>query len=159
MRRETGSEHLKTLVRDLREKIPGVMIRSTFIVGFPGEKQADFDDLMVFIDESGIERGGVFEYSREEDTRAYALTERVHPSTRRKRRNLSTEALFKAAEAAGTKLVGEKLRVLVEAPGVARTQWDAPEVDGTVEVPESLPVGKFAEVTITDSVGYQLFAE
>ena len=159
MRRETDGKYLRDLVTRLRERIPGVCIRSTFIVGFPGETQADFDELLAFIGESGVERGGVFEYSLEEDTRAYDLPDRVHPSTRRKRWNLVTEKLYEVADASGAKLVGTKLRVLVEGRGVARTQWDAPEVDGTVEVDESLPVGSFAEVEIEDAVGYGLFAK
>jgi len=148
MRRETDSAHIRALVTRLRERIPGLAIRSTFIVGFPGETQADFDELMGFIAEAGFERGGVFEYSREEDTRAYDLPGRVHPSTRRKRRNLSTEQLFNTAGQRGESLVGRTLRVLVEAPGVARTAWDAPDVDGYVEVPDDLPVGDFAVVLI-----------
>ncbi len=159
MRRETDGAHVRGLVRTLRERIPGVCIRSTFIVGFPGETQADFDELMAFIREAGFERGGVFEYSREEDTRAYELGGRVHSSTRRKRRNLSTELLFNVASERGETLVGQRIRVLVEAPGVARSQWDAPDVDGYVEVPRELPVGAFAEVLVQDAVGYQLFAE
>ncbi|MBN1403633.1 MAG: 30S ribosomal protein S12 methylthiotransferase RimO [Opitutales bacterium] len=159
MSRETDSAHLRGLVQRLRERIPGVCIRSTFIVGFPGETQADFDELMGFIKEAGFERGGVFEYSREEDTRAYDLQGRVHPSTRRKRRNLSTELLFNVASERGESLIGQRIRVLVESPGVARSQWDAPDVDGYVEVPDSLPVGEFAEVEIEDAVGYQLFAK
>jgi ribosomal protein S12 methylthiotransferase len=159
MRRETDKAHLVNLVKDLRAAIPGLMIRSTFIVGFPGETQTDFDELMAFVGKAGIERGGVFEYSREEDTRAYELTEQIHPATKRKRRNLLTETLYNCAQKRGEGLVGKRLRVLVEARGVARTQWDAPEVDGTVEVSKSLRVGDFAEVTITDALGYQLFSE
>jgi ribosomal protein S12 methylthiotransferase len=159
MRRETGGDYIRGLLGDIRREIPGVMIRSTFIVGFPGETQGDFDELMKFIGESGIERGGVFEYSKEEDTPAYRLTGSVHPSTKRKRKNLATELLFKLASERGESLVGKKLRVLVESKGVARTEWDAPEVDGTVEVSDKLPVGEFAEVEIEDAAGYQLFAK
>ena len=159
MRRETDSQHIKNLVKQLRARIQNVLIRSTFIVGFPGETQQDFDELMAFIEEAGIERGGVFEYSKEEDTPAYKLGGGVHHSTKRKRRNQSTELLFKIASARGESLIGKKLRVLVEAEGIARTQWDAPEVDGTVEVRAKLPVGQFAEVEIEDAVGYQLFAK
>ncbi len=159
MQRETPKAQLSGLVRELRARIPGVMIRSTFIVGFPGEEQKDFDELLDFVEAAQIERGGVFEYSREEDTLAYRLTPRVHPRTRRKRSNELTEKLFNLAQARGDGLVGQRLRVLVEAPGVARTEWDAPEVDGSVEVAESLPVGEFAEVEIEDALGYQLFAK
>lgn len=159
MRRETGPEKLDSLVRDLRAGIPDVMIRSTFIVGFPGERDEDFRELSAFVDRAGIERGGVFEYSREEDTRAFNLPGQVHHMTKRRRKNLLSEQLFHLAEKRGEDLVGRRLRVLVEAPGVARTEWDAPEVDGSVEVPLTLPVGEFAEVEIDDAAGYQLFAK
>ena len=159
MSRETDAQYLKTLVADLRKHIPGVAIRSTFIVGFPGETQADFDELNAFIKNSGIERGGVFEYSREEDTHAAELDERVHPSTRRKRWNVITASLYESADLWIDRLIGTRIRVLVESPGIARTQWDAPEVDGTVEVDKKLPVGKFAEVEIEDGVGYTLMAK
>jgi ribosomal protein S12 methylthiotransferase len=159
MRRETGPEKLDSLVKDLRAGIPDVMIRSTFIVGFPGERDEDFRELSAFVDRAGIERGGVFEYSREEDTRAFNLPGQVHHMTKRRRKNLLSEQLFHLAEKRGEDLVGRRLRVLVEAPGVARTEWDAPEVDGSVEVPLTLPVGEFAEVEIEDAAGYQLFAK
>jgi len=159
MRRETGPERLESLIAEIRAGIPSVMIRSTFIVGFPGESQEDFEALAAFVDKSGIERGGVFEYSREEDTRAFNLPGQIHHMTRRKRKNLLSEKLFHIAEARGESLVGQKLRVLVEAPGVARTEWDAPDVDGSVEVSPLLPVGEFAEVEIEDAAGYQLFAK
>jgi ribosomal protein S12 methylthiotransferase len=159
MRRETGPEKLDGLVKNLREGIPDVMIRSTFIVGFPGERDEDFRELSAFVERAGIERGGVFEYSREEDTRAYNLPGQVHHMTKRRRKNLLSEQLFHLAEKRSESLVGRRIRVLVEAPGVARTEWDAPEVDGSVEVPLTLPVGEFAEVQIEDAAGYQLFAK
>jgi ribosomal protein S12 methylthiotransferase len=158
MRRETDGDYVRKLLARINERIPDVAVRSTFITGFPSESQTDFDELMEFIASSGIVRGGVFEFSPEEDTVAFSMPDKVHPSTRRKRRNIATEKLYEIADKWGSNLVGRKIRVLVEGPGVARTQWDAPEVDGTVEVDESLPVGEFAEVTINDAVGYSLFA-
>ena len=159
MRRETGPERLESLVRELRAGLPDAMIRSTFIVGFPGESEEDFSALSQFVERSGIERGGVFEYSREEDTRAFSLPGQVHHMTKRRRKNVLSEQLFHLAEKRGEALLGRKLKVLVEAPGIARTEWDAPEVDGTVEVSPLLPVGEFAEVEIEDAAGYQLFAK
>jgi ribosomal protein S12 methylthiotransferase len=159
MSRKIDSAKQRDLVKRLRSRIPEVFLRSTFIVGFPGESEADFVTLCDFLRESGIERGGVFEYSREEDTRAYGLEGRVHHATARRRRNKATELLFDIASKRSEALIGRTLRVLVDGVGTARTQWDAPDVDGTVEVDKTLPVGQFADVLIEDAVGYQLFAK
>jgi ribosomal protein S12 methylthiotransferase len=158
LRKITAAEQTE-LIGKIRARIPEVVIRSTFIVGFPGETGGDFDELMAFIKASHFERGGVFAYSREEDTLAAKLPNQLHHATKLKRRNMATEALFTEAQAWGDTQVGRRIKVLVEAKGVARTQWDAPEVDGTVEVPKKLKVGEFAEVEVTDAVGYQLFAK
>jgi ribosomal protein S12 methylthiotransferase len=159
MKRKITAAEQNDLIARIRRGIPDVVIRSTFIVGFPGETQKDFDELMSLIASAKFERGGVFAYSREEDTAAAKLKNQVHHATKIKRRNLATQALFDAAQEWSDGIVGRKIKVLVESKGVARSQWDAPEVDGTVEVPKSLKVGQFATVKITDAVGYQLFAK
>ncbi len=159
MRRETDSAYIRNLIREMRARIPGLAIRTTFIVGFPGETEADFQELLQFMEEAKFERAGVFEYSREEGTRAYKMTEgRVHHRTRRKRWNMATARLHEIAEQRNEALLGKELKVLVETPGTARTAWDAPEIDGSVEVSKDLPVGEFATVTIEDWIGYQLYA-
>jgi len=158
MRRETDGRFIRDLLRRLRAGIPGLGIRTTFIVGFPGETDRDFDELLRFIRESRFERAGVFPYSREEGTKAYGMDGRVHPMTRKARWNKAMRELQVAAEALNASLVGQRRRVLVEAPGIARTEWDAPEIDGTVVVDPSLPVGGFAEVVIGGWRGYDLVA-
>lgn len=159
MKRETDGNYIRTLIRDMRARIPGIGIRTTFIVGFPGETQEDFDELLEFLDEARFEHVGIFEYSREEGTRAYALTEgRVHPATRKKRWNTAMEKLAQLAEERSASMCGQSVRVLVDKSGVARSQWDAPDIDALVYVDEHLPVGTFAEVTIRGSDGYDLLA-
>jgi ribosomal protein S12 methylthiotransferase len=159
MKRETDSAWIRSLVKKLRAGIPGVALRTTFIVGFPGETEADHTELLDFIEEARFERAGVFEYSREEGTRAFAMPGHLHHMTRRSRWNSAMRALQQIAEEINRSQVGNTRRVLVEEPGVARTEWDAPEIDGTVFVDKSLPTGAFADVTINDWRGYDLVAE
>jgi len=158
MRRETGSAYIRDLIGRLRAAIPGVAVRTTFIVGFPGETQADHDELLEFIETTGFERAGVFEYSKEEGTRAYKMDGQVHHMTRKKRWNQAMAALQRVAEKKNESMKGRRVKVLVEEPGIARTEWDAPDIDGTVFVDTTLPIGEFAEVVIDDWRGYDLVA-
>jgi ribosomal protein S12 methylthiotransferase len=113
---------------------------------------------MAFIEEFRFERAGVFQYSKEEGTRAFKLPGHLHHMTRRSRWSRAMAALQRIAGETNQAQVGKSVRVLVESPGVARTQWDAPEIDGSVHVPETLPVGEFATLTIGDWRGYDLVA-
>ncbi|MBP7948834.1 MAG: 30S ribosomal protein S12 methylthiotransferase RimO [Verrucomicrobiales bacterium] len=158
MRRETSGDYIRGLIRRMREGIPGLSLRTTFIVGFPGETEEDFQELLAFIREERFERAGVFKYSREEGTRAFNFDGRLHHKTIESRWNRAMQTLQElAGEFNGTQ-VGKSLRVLVEKPGLARTTMDAPDIDGTVMVDGGLPVGEFADVTITGWRGYDLVA-
>ena len=159
MRRETSSQHIRDLIVRIRAGIPGIAIRTTFIAGFPGETAEDFETLLRFIEETRFERLGVFKYSREDGTRA-AKREGHLPSRTKESRWKKAMALQRriALEQTGA-AVGRKLRVLVESPGVARSESDAPEVDARVYVPEHLPVGKFADVTVVGANEYDLIAQ
>lgn len=159
MKRETDGAHIRDLVRRMREGIPGLALRTTFIVGFPGETDEDFAELLEFLETARFERASVFNYSREEGTRAAKLEGQIHHMTRKKRWNEAMRRLEKLAEERNREQVGKRLRVLVDAPGQGRGEMDAPEVDGTVLVPADLPVGEFAEVTVRDWRGYDLVAE
>ena len=158
MKRETDGAYIRELLRRMRSGIPGLGIRTTFIVGFPGETDADFDELMEFMREFRFERAGVFEYSKEEDTRAHDMPGHLHHMTRKARWRRAMAALRDLAAQTSAARVGAEQRVLVEQPGIARTEWDAPEIDGIVEVDESLPVGEFATVKITGHRSYDLLA-
>jgi len=159
MRRETSSQHIRDLIKRIRAGVPGIALRTTFIAGFPGETREDFETLLRFIEETRFERLGVFRYSREEGTRAAKrdghLTSRAKESRWKKAMALQRRIALEQTVAS----VGRKLRVLVEAPGVARSEADAPEVDARVFVPKDLPVGKFAEVTVVAANEYDLVAE
>lgn len=160
MQRETDSAYIRNLLREMRDKIPGLGIRTAFIVGFPGETEADFQELVEFCEEFRFERVGVFEYSREEDTRAYDIEEGiVDEETRHARWDTLMRRLSELAVENNDHRVGEKLRVLVDAPGVARSAWDAPEIDCNVFVDEELPVGEFAEVEVVAVEGYDLIGD
>ena len=133
MKRETGGDYIRDLLRRMRAGIPGLGIRTTFIVGFPGETEEDFDELLEFIGEFRFERAGVFQYSKEEGTRAYKLDGHLHHMTRKSRwspRHGRTPEDRRRDQRRPRS--AKPVRVLVEQPGVARTQWDAPEIDGSV---------------------------
>jgi ribosomal protein S12 methylthiotransferase len=157
MQRETDGAYIRNLIREMRATIPGLGIRTAFIVGFPGETEADFRELVEFCEEFRFERVGVFEYSREEDTRAYGIEEGiVDEETRHARRDTLMRRLAELAVENNEQRIGETMRALVEAPGMARSPWDAPEIDGNVFVDEELPVGEFAEIEVVGVDGYDL---
>ena len=158
MKRETDSAYIRTLVKKIRAGIPGVAIRTTFIVGFPGETAEDHAELLSFLDEARFERAGVFEYSREDGTRAAKMEGHLHHATRKARWNSAMKKLQALAEEINQAQIGKTMRVLIEEQGVARTEWDAPEIDGTVYVDPKIPTGEFADVTINDWRGYDLVA-
>ncbi len=158
MKRVTSGDYIRDLLRRMRAGIPGLGIRTTFIVGFPGETEEDFQELLEFIEEFRFERAGVFQYSKEEGTRAYKMDGQLHHKTRSSRWSRAMAALQRIASETNQAQVGKSVRVLVEQPGIARTEWDAPEIDGSVHVDEAIPVGQFAQVTIGDWRGYDLVA-
>lgn len=158
-RRMTDGDYIRDLLRDLRAAVPGIGIRTTFISGLPGESEDDHAELRDFIREFRFERAGVFAYSKEEGTLAAKMPNQVHHATRKRRANELNMLLAAIADEVGADSIGKTMRVLVDSPGIARGVWDAPDVDGSIHVPASLPVGEFAEVRIADAIAYELFAE
>ncbi|MBV9998181.1 MAG: 30S ribosomal protein S12 methylthiotransferase RimO [Verrucomicrobia bacterium] len=158
MRRETSREHIEDLIARLREGIPGLTLRTTFIVGFPGETDQQFETLLEFISRVRFERLGVFLYSQEEGSRAARMPDQVPPPIKkaRYRRAMALQQRI-AAETAAAR-VGSNLRVLVDQPLVARTMGDAPEVDAKVLLDRPAPVGGFASVVVTGTQVYDLRA-
>jgi ribosomal protein S12 methylthiotransferase len=158
MRRETSQQYIVDLLRKIRAGVPGIALRTTFIVGFPGETETDLEELCDFIRETRFERLGVFRYSREEGTRAAKLPAQIPAKTKERRwhRMMALQKQIAAEMSAGQ--VGRTLKVLVEEPGVARGEADAPDIDGRVYVRSDLPSGEFAEVTITGNHDYDLLA-
>ncbi|MCM2275850.1 MAG: 30S ribosomal protein S12 methylthiotransferase RimO [Candidatus Didemnitutus sp.] len=158
MQRETSGAYIRDLIKRIRAGIPGIAVRTTFIVGFPGETEADVEELCQFIRETKFERLGVFKYSQEEGTRAAKMTDQLAPKVKEARWHKTMALQQEIAREVSKTYVGRKLRVLVEEPGVARGEADAPDIDGRVYVPKSLPVGRFAEVTINSFHDYDLLA-
>jgi ribosomal protein S12 methylthiotransferase len=158
MQRETGGDAIRDLVKRIRTGIPGIALRTTFIVGFPGETAADVDELCDFIRETRFERLGVFRYSQEEGTKAAKLAGQVTKTEKERRWNKVMALQKEIAAEIGRSWIGRTVKVLVEKPGVARGEADAPDIDGRIFVPAGLPPGRFAEVTITGSRDYDLLA-
>lgn len=159
MRRKTDGNFIRQLLQRMRAGIPGLTLRTTFISGFPGETEDDHQELLDFIEEFRFDRAGVFPYSREEDTLAYRMPGQVHHRTKARRANEISMLLARIAGEIGKSRIGTTMRTLVDSPGLARAECDAPDVDGTVHVDPSLPVGEFAEVVIEDALAYDLIAE
>lgn len=159
MNRETDGKYIRDLIAKIRKGIPNVVIRSTFIVGFPGETKEDFEELTEFLDEQKFDRVGVFSYSKEENTSAALMPKQVAPAEKNRRRDAAMTLLQKISRERMRSRVGEKIRVLVDEPGIARTAGDGFDVDGVVYVSKSLPVGEFADVTVTGYKAYDLIAK
>ncbi|HET7537080.1 MAG TPA: 30S ribosomal protein S12 methylthiotransferase RimO, partial [Candidatus Didemnitutus sp.] len=158
MQRETSGDYIRDLIKRIRAGIPGIAVRTTFIVGFPGETDADVDELCEFIRAARFERLGVFRYSQEEGTRAAKMDEQLTPKQKEARWHKAMALQKEIAREVSKSYVGRRLKILVEEPGVARGEADAPDIDGRVYVPRDLPVGEFAEVTINSFHDYDLLA-
>jgi ribosomal protein S12 methylthiotransferase len=158
MQRETSGDYIRDLLKRIRAGIPGIAIRTTFIVGFPGETEADVDELCAFIQETKFERLGVFRYSQEEGTRGAKMPDQVPAKVKEARWHRLMALQNEIAAQVSQARVGQTLKVLVEEPGVARGEADAPDIDGRVYVSRELPVSEFAEVKITAFHDYDLLA-
>jgi ribosomal protein S12 methylthiotransferase len=158
MRRETSRAHIETLIARLRAAIPGVALRTTFIVGFPGETEVDFESLVEFIERSRFDRLGVFKYSREQGSRAATMPIQVSMKIKNERYRRAMALQQKIACALAREKTGQRLKLLVDEPHIARTEADAPDVDARVILSEAAPVGAFVSRTITGSRGYDLLA-
>jgi ribosomal protein S12 methylthiotransferase len=158
MRRETTRAHIEELIRKLRSGIPGVALRTTFIVGFPGETETEFATLLDFIERTRFERLGVFKYSREEGSRAAKLPGQIPAKVKNERHRRAMILQQKIAQEMATAKIGTNQTLLVDQPLVARTEADAPDVDARVLLSEPAPVGEFITRHIRGSRGYDLLA-
>ncbi len=158
MRRETSRPHIEDLVAALRSGIPGVALRTTFIVGFPGETDAAFESLLEFIERTRFDRLGVFKYSQEEGSRAAKMPEQIPAKIKNERYRRAMTAQQRIAREMAHEKIGRELRLLVDEPLVARTEADAPDVDARVILSQPAAVGEFTHRRITGSRGYDLLA-
>jgi ribosomal protein S12 methylthiotransferase len=166
MRRGVTSNKTRDLLFKLRDKIPGLTLRTTLIAGYPNETEKDFEDLCGFIKEVRFDRLGVFTFSVEENTSSYILGNPVPEKIKLERKNKIMEIQKDISTEINTAFIGKSLKVLVDRIEgdyyVARSYRDAPEVDGEVLIPvknNKLKTGEFYSVEINDSDEYDLYAE
>ena len=158
MRRETSRAHIENLIGKLRSGIPGVALRTTFIVGFPGESDEEFDSLLQFIQAARFDRLGIFKYSREDGSRAGKMPNQIPVKVKNARFRAAMSLQQTIAHEIAREKVGRKLKLLVDQPLVGRTEADAPDVDTRVILSKPEPVGQFVTKTITGTRGYDLLA-
>ena len=160
MKRETSGQYIRDLVTRIRAGVPGITLRTTFIVGFPGETPTQFEELLAFIASSKFERLGVFAYSQEDHTSAGNLKHQLSATVKAARRGKAMALQQKISRQVQRAFVGQKLRVLVEKQTKTgwqgRSQADAPEIDGTVTGMDNVRIGEFVKVQITGSTTYDL---
>jgi len=156
MRRETSSEHIENLITRIRAGIPGIAIRTTFIVGFPGETEEEFEYLLDFIRRARFERLGVFTYSQEEGSRAAKMEGQIPAKVKAARYKKAMKLQQRIAREISEAQIGSRLRALVDQPLVARATADAPDIDGRILLSRPAPVGEFIDVEITGTQVYDL---
>ncbi len=158
MRRETSRAHIEHLIYRLRAGIPGIILRTTFIVGFPGETDAEFETLIDFIRRTRFERLGIFKYSREQRSRAANMPGHIAAKIKNARYRQAMSVQQSIAYDLARQKIGTELKLLVDQPHIARTEGDAPDIDTRVVLSKRAPVGEFISRSITGSRGYDLLA-
>lgn len=166
MKRGTTQAKTNALIQAMREKVPGITIRTTLIVGYPGETEAEFQELLEWVKTQQFDRLGVFPYSHEENTSAYGLEDDVPAEEKQRRADAIMDAQMEISSELNQAKVGQTLRVLVDRLEgdhyIGRTEFDSPDVDNEVLIPTgeySLTPGRFVTVKITDATEYDLQAE
>jgi ribosomal protein S12 methylthiotransferase len=158
MRRGTSRAHIEHLIDRLRAGIPGVALRTTFIVGFPGETDAEFDALVDFIRRTRFERLGIFKYSQEQGSRAAKMPGQITAKIKNARYRQAMSVQQSIAHDIARERIGSELKLLVDQPHIARSEGDAPDIDARVVLSKPAPVGEFIWRTVTASRGYDLLA-
>ena len=159
MNRKSTGASIKNLISKLRKEIPGVIIRSTLMVGFPGETEEDFEELYEFVKWAKLDKLGCFTYSKEEGTTAYKMENQVHPMTKKKRYNKIMALQQKISEENMKKHIGKTLKVLVEQKGIGRSYMDVPDIDGVVYIKGESKINSFENCKITGIKEYDLIGE
>ena len=164
MRRQISRAETEELLDKIREKVPGVALRTTFLVGHPGETEEDFEQLLDFVRAQSFERLGVFQYSHEENTRAYEMDDDVPAEVKEERANRLMEVQQEISFQKNEAKIGRVFRTLFDRKEgqyfVGRTEADSPEVDNEVLVPAKgnyLRIGDFADIRITGAEAFDLY--
>lgn len=167
MNRKSKKTDIIELVKKIRKEIPDAIIRTSIIVGFPGETPADFEELKEFIETAKLDKVGVFKYSKEDNTPAEKLPNQIHHKTKQARYNRLMEIQQQVTQDKMNSYIGKTYKVLIEdiTPNkkhyVGRSYMDAPDVDGIIYVPNKGKDirGKFVNIKITAVNGYDLIGE
>ncbi len=165
MRRGITREKTDELIATIRDRVPGIALRTTLISGYPGETQADFEEVMSWVESTRFDRLGVFTYSHEENTHAYSAKDDVPAKVKRERADAIMEVQSGISYELNQEKVGKTFKVLVDRMEgdayVGRTQFDSPEVDNEVIIDTDqsyLRIGDFVEVEIDSAEHYDLYA-
>ncbi len=167
MNRRLGEQDVRELLQRMRTRIPDLTLRTSFIVGFPGESREQFEKLLTFVEEGHFERVGVFRYSREEGTPAAAFPHQVPAPTKKSRLNKLMKAQARVSFAKNRALVGRVEQVLIEGYSdetdlllKGRSARQAPDIDGQYLITAGhADVGEYVSLKITDSSEYDLIGE
>lgn len=163
MNRKSTGESIRNLITKLRKEIPGVVIRSTLMVGFPGETEEDFEELYEFVKWAKLDKLGCFAYSKEEGTVASKMENQVHPMTKKKRYNKIMALQQEISKENMKKHIGKTLKVLVENSkddsAIGRTYMDVPDIDGVMYIKGKAKPSTFVNCKVTDFKEYDLMGE
>ncbi len=165
MKRGLDGAHTRELVRKIRQRIPDLAFRTTFIVGYPGETKEMFEELCDFVKEMRFERMGVFAYSAEEDTTAFDLSDNVSEEEKQERVEMLMAIQQDVALELNRRKIGSIQKVLIDCKEgdyyIGRTQYDSPEVDNEVIISgqHAMETGRFYELSITGAEAFDLYAE
>ncbi len=166
MRRGTTQEKTTKLINEFRERVPGMTIRTTLIVGYPGETEEDFQILKNWVEEMRFERLGCFAYSHEENTHAYLLEDDVPAEVKQQRANEIMEIQSQISWELNQEKIGQTFRCIIDrkegAHFIGRTEFDSPDVDNEVLIDATktyLKTGEFVNVRITDAAEFDLYGE
>ena len=167
MNRKSDGKSIKAVVAKIRKEIPNVIIRTTVMVGFPGETAEDFEELYSYIGEAKFDRMGAFSYSKEEGTPAFKLKDQIHPMTKKSRYNKIMKLQSEVANSIERAHIGQEYEVLLEEKSfdgkyyIGRSYMNVPDIDGVIFVKANGEemIGNFVNVKITDVQDYDLIAE
>jgi len=166
MKRGFGKEKINNLIKDFREKVPGMVIRTTLIVGYPGETEENFQELKQWVSDMRFERLGCFTYSHEENTSAYLLEDDVPEEVKMQRANEIMEIQSQISWELNQEKIGKKFKVIIDRKEgnyfIGRTQYDSPDVDNEVLInaeKDYIRTGDFAMVKITGAEDFDLYGE
>lgn len=167
MNRQSNGKTIRNLIQTLRKEIPDVVIRTTVMVGFPGETKEDFEELYNFLKEAKFDKLGCFAYSKEDGTPAARIKEQVHPMTKKSRYNKIMALQQEISKENLEKQIGKKVEILVEGKSfdgrtyVGRTYMDVPDIDGIayLNTDKNLQSGDFVKAKIIDVSNYDLICK